>query len=121
VFFIRFYYQDRYANSVLGDTCSTYDKENKLAQYFSQIIRNSFLRNRKLYRKVALKWTFGQYSVCVCVCVCLCARAKGEYFLAQYRISCEQGGESPSSIKARNFVVGGCLTVQGDTWVSTLW
>jgi len=44
--------------------------------------------------------------VCVCVCVCVCARtsAQREYLLAQYRISCEQGSETPS-IKARNFVV----------------
>jgi hypothetical protein len=79
-------------------------KNDKFAQYFSQIIGNNFLRNRKLYRKKKLKWTL---CVCVCVCVCVNARAskQGEYLLAQYRISCDQGSESPSSIKARNFVV----------------
>jgi hypothetical protein len=54
-----------------------------------------------VYRKMTLKWTLGQYSVCVCVYV----RAHEEYLLAQYRLSCEQGSEFSSSIKARNFVV----------------
>jgi hypothetical protein len=51
----------------------------------------------------------GVCVVCVCVCVCVCTSAQGEYFLAQYRISSEQGSKSPSSIKARKFVVVWCL------------
>jgi hypothetical protein len=68
--------------------------------------------------------------VCVCVCVCECARvrvrvclfvylyvrAHEQYLLAQYMISCEQGSESPSSIKARNlWLSGGFSTVEGAT------